>query len=266
MPDRESLRRTFDQQAELYQKARPDYPQSLFDDLFAVARLEPDARVLEIGCGTGQATRPLARRGCNVVCVELGEHLSAVARRELAQFRNVEVITASFESFEPHPAGFDLVLAATSWRWVNPAMRYQKAARMLRGGGSLAIIDGGHHVFPPGFDPFFQQIQKYYDSIGERAESGVGQTPNEVPDLRSEIESSGLFGDVGLKRYVWTVDYTAEQYIDVLNTYSGHIAMTDAQREVIFAGVRELMATREGRPIRKHYLSILHVAPLLSRG
>jgi hypothetical protein len=35
---------------------------------------------------------------------------------------------------------------------------------------------------------------------------------------------------------VWTVDYTAEKYIDVLNTYSGHIATTNAQREVIFAG------------------------------
>jgi hypothetical protein len=59
------------------------------------------------------------------------------------------------------------------------------------------------------------------------------------------------------------VDYTAEQYIDVLNTYSGHIAMTPAEREVIFTGVRELMASRGNRPIHKRYLGILHVAPLL---
>jgi 16S rRNA A1518/A1519 N6-dimethyltransferase RsmA/KsgA/DIM1 with predicted DNA glycosylase/AP lyase activity len=93
MADRESLRRTFDQQAELYQKARPDYPKALFEELFALAEFRSGARVLEIGWGTGQATRPLARRGCHVLCVELGEHLAAVARRELKKFRNVEVIT-----------------------------------------------------------------------------------------------------------------------------------------------------------------------------
>jgi SAM-dependent methyltransferase len=258
MADRKSLRRTFDQQAELYQKARPDYPEEVFDELSALAGLRPGSRVLEIGCGTGQATRPLARRGCRVVCVELGEHLAAVARRELKEFPDVEVITGAFESFEPRAEQFDVVLAATAWGWVDPAVRYQKAAAILGWGGALAIIHGGHHVFPAGFDPFFEQIQKYYDAIGERAESWPA--PDEVPDLRSEIEGSGLFGGVSIRRYVWTVDYTAEKYIDVLNTYSGHIAMTSAQREVIFAGVRDLMAFRPDRPIRKHYLSILHVA------
>jgi SAM-dependent methyltransferase len=261
MQDRDLLRRTFDLRAELYHRARPDYPELLFDDLFELADLRSGARVLEVGCGTGQATRPLARRGSQVVCVELGEHLAAVARRELVQFRDVEVFTAPFESFEPRVAGFDVVLAATSWRWVDPALRYRKAARMLRSGGALAIIDGGHHVFPPGFDPFFKQIQRYYDSIGE---SATWFAPDEVPDLHSEIEASRLFGEVKVRRYVWTVDYSAEQYIDVLNSYSGHIAMTPTRRERIFAGVRELMADRADRPIRKHYLSILHVAKLMN--
>jgi SAM-dependent methyltransferase len=135
MKDRESLRRTFDLRAELYQKVRPDYPGVLFDDLFALAELAPGARVLEAGCGTGQATRPMARRGCKIVCVEPGENLAAVARRELARFSNVEVVTAPFESFEPRIADFDLVFAATSWHWVDPAMRYWKAASLLRRGG-----------------------------------------------------------------------------------------------------------------------------------
>ncbi len=260
MEDRELLRRTFDSQAELYQRARPDYPEQIFDDLFELAALKPGARVLEVGCGTGQATRAMARRGCRVLCVEIGEHLAAVAQRELAKFRDVEVFTAPFESFEPRAGGFDLVLAATSWRWVDPAVRYQKAARMLRLGASLAIIDGGHHVFPPGFDPFFTQIQRYYESIGEHAERWPA--PDEVPDLRGEMEQSGLFSPVEIRRYVWTVDYSAEGYIDVLNTYSDHIAMAPAMRQRIFAGVRELMGERADRPIRKHYLSILHVAKL----
>jgi 2-polyprenyl-3-methyl-5-hydroxy-6-metoxy-1,4-benzoquinol methylase len=106
--DRESLKRIFDQDAELYDRARPGYPERLFDDLFALAALERGAAVLEIGCGTGQATRELARRGCRIVCVELGKRLAAVARRNLAHFPQVDVVTSAFETWAPHGAVFDM--------------------------------------------------------------------------------------------------------------------------------------------------------------
>jgi SAM-dependent methyltransferase len=61
--------RTFDQIAELYDRARPYYREEMFDDLFQLAGLEPaSTRILEIGCGTGRATEPLARRGADIVC------------------------------------------------------------------------------------------------------------------------------------------------------------------------------------------------------
>jgi len=78
---RERLRVTFDQAAELYDRARPGYPPALFTDLAELAGVGPGCRVLEIGCGTGQATGPLAERGCQVVAVELGAALAAAARR-----------------------------------------------------------------------------------------------------------------------------------------------------------------------------------------
>jgi len=98
---RETLRYTFDQIAALYDRARPNYPEQLFDDLFAVGSLGPRTKVLEIGCGTGQASRPLARRGCQLVCVELGEKLAEIARLNLADFPLVDVNTASFGTWEP---------------------------------------------------------------------------------------------------------------------------------------------------------------------
>ena len=61
-PDRLELRQTFNQAAERYDRARPTYPPALFDDLARLAGIGPGCRVLEIGCGTGQATVPLAER------------------------------------------------------------------------------------------------------------------------------------------------------------------------------------------------------------
>ena len=83
---RERLRQTFDRAAVLYDRVRPDYPEALFDDLITVAGLTPGDRLLEVGCATGKATRPLARRGFRITCVELGAELAAAARRNLAGF------------------------------------------------------------------------------------------------------------------------------------------------------------------------------------
>jgi protein-L-isoaspartate O-methyltransferase len=78
-PRRHSLRAGFDRAAEDYQRSRPVCPPQLFDDLIDLAGLEAGDRVIEIGCGTGQATVPLAERGLAVTAVELGAELAAVA-------------------------------------------------------------------------------------------------------------------------------------------------------------------------------------------
>ena len=143
--DRERRRATFDQAAELYDRARPGYPAELFDDLARLAGVGAGCRVLEVGPGTGQATVPLAERGCRIVAVELGEDLAAVARRRLARFPAVQVVTAAFEDWPPPAEPFDLVLAATVFHWIDPAVRVTKAADALRPGGALATI-ATHHV------------------------------------------------------------------------------------------------------------------------
>ena len=129
--DRDRLKTTFDEVAEVYDHARPIYPEQLFDDLIALAKLQPGANLLEIGCGTGRTTFPLARRGFQITCVELGENLAAVARRNLAPFPEVRVVVAPFETWDPRSQTFDLVYAAASWHWLDPDVRYSKAAALL---------------------------------------------------------------------------------------------------------------------------------------
>jgi len=256
---RETLRNTFDQVADLYDCARPNYPDALFDDLFALGSLTPAATVLEIGCGTGKASRPIAQRGCRLVCVELGSHLAEVARRNLANFPQAQVVNTEFETWESPAAVFDAVFAAASWHWLDPAVRYAKSARMLKPGGMLAIVSGGH-AFPQGFDPFFTEIQECYNAIGEGVGKWPPAVPDEVPDLREEIEGSGLFEDVRMKRYLWTVDYTASQYVDLLETFSGHRAIEQSKRDLLYADVRRRIDGLPGGRVRKHYLNVLHVA------
>ena len=251
--------RTFDEIAELYDKTRRPWPDELFSDLFVRSGIEPNAaNVLEIGCGTGQATLPMARRGCRVVCVEMGVNLANIARRNLAEFARVEVANARFEDWEASGV-FDIVLAVNSWHWLDPRLRYAKAARLLRVGGVLAFTTGSH-VFPHGFDPFFTEIQECYEAIGESSLEWPPPPPHKIPDAREEIERSGYFGDVFVTRHLWSEDFTADEYVGLMNTASDHRLMERAKRERLFREMRSLINARPERRIRKHNLTILHMA------
>jgi protein-L-isoaspartate O-methyltransferase len=103
--DRRDLGRVFDEVLELYDRVRPTYPDDLFADLVAIAGIDDRSRVLEVGCGTGQATRSLAALGCSVTAVEPGAGLVEVARRRLATFPNVEFQNSTFGwATGPHAA------------------------------------------------------------------------------------------------------------------------------------------------------------------
>ena len=259
--DRKKLRTTFDEDAELYDRARPHYPHQLFDDLLQMAELEPGARLLEIGCGTGRATMPLARLGFSILCVELGENMAAVARHNLAPFPEVNIDVVPFEEWDTGGERFELAFCAQVWHWLDPDVRYRKAADLLKPFGFLAIVDV-EHAFPKDADRFFVDIQDIYREIGEDHpnEQWPPPLPEDVPDFRDEIEASGLFGDVQARRYVWELVYTADEYIDLLNTFSGHIAMEPDKREFLYRNVRERINARPDPRVRRHWLAILNVA------
>lgn len=259
--DRERLRTAFDSKAELYQQARPEYPDRLYDCLVETVGIKPGNRLLEVGCATGKATIPLARRGFRITCVEIGADLAATARRDLAEFPRVEVIHSAFETWQSRPGDrFELVFAATAWHWLDPRLRYQRAWELLRPGGHLAFWSATH-VFPDGGDPFFVQIQDVYDEIGEGLPmDAVWPRPGELPDSRHEIEHSGRFTDVVVHQFDWEISYTTDEYIRLLDTFSGHIAMQAWKRNRLYTEIRRRLGQRPDGRLRRHWGAVLHVA------
>lgn len=257
-------RATFDRAAASYLTARPAYPPELFDDLISLTGITPADSLLEVGCGPGVATVALARRGFGITAIELGQQLADQARANLAEFPAVSVVTSSFEDWEPaHGSGadvsVDLIYAATAWHWVDPAVRYVKAAPLLKPGGHLAVWGAGH-AMPVGFDPFFTEIQAVYDEIGAgHPGEWPGPTPDQVPGLEAECAASGLFDVVGVRRYVWAIQYAVEAYLALLDTFSGHIAMDPAKRDHLYAEIRRRFAERSDGLVTRHWMSILTV-------
>lgn len=259
--ERRRLASTFDRAASLYQQARPEYPSELYDRLVEVTGLTPRSRLLEIGCASGKATLPLARRGYRITCLEPGGSLAAQARKTLAGF-DVEIVESRFEDWAVTKQRYALVYAASAWHWVDPRVRFQKAAGVLQPGGYLAIWGAGH-VIPYDGDRFFEDLQEVYDEIGESLPPGAPlPRPQELADDRTDIEGSGLFEIVELRQYDWETIYDAEGYIDLLNTFSGHIAMQDWQRERLYGEIRRRLAERHDGHLRRHWGRVLHIARL----
>ncbi len=258
--DRERLRQTFNQAAGSYHRARPDYPSELFDDLITVTGLAPGDRLLEVGCATGKATLPLARRGFQITCIELGPDLAAAARRNLLGL-DADIIEGRFEDWQPAPGEqFDLVFAATAWNWIDPARRYALAWQALRPGSHLAFWNA-LHVFPHGGDPFFGEIQDVYDEIGEGMPPGsTSARPGELADQAAEIEASGLFEVGHIRHFDWEQVYDADSYIELLNTFSGHIAMEGWKRERLYSEIRLRLSRRPDNAVRRHWEAVLHIA------
>ena len=203
----------------------------------------------------------MAGNGFRITALERGPSLAERARSNLREFPGVRVLEASFEDWETDQT-FDLVYAATAWHWIDPEVAYAKAASLLRPGGHLAIW-GASHGLPEGFDPFFTEIQSVYEQIGESHPGPwPGPPPEQWPGLGEQLRASGLFEEVGLLRYVWALRYTAEQYLALLDTFSGHIAMERQKRDLLYGEIRRRLARRADNSLTRHWASVLTVGRL----
>ncbi len=202
--------------AERYDRARPPYPDSLVRRLVE-ASPGPDA--LDVGCGTGIAARQLQAAGCEVLGVEPDERMAQFARG-----RGVPVEVATFEAWEPAGRTFDLVVAAQSWHWIDPAAGASKAAQVLRPRGILAVFS---HVYEPP-----AELAEPFAAAFRRA---VPDSPcATMPPIRlrdayqkgfqgvaEQIRQTGRFLEPEHWQSDWERVYTRDEWLDLLPTTGG---------------------------------------------
>jgi SAM-dependent methyltransferase len=251
------LRSLFDRVAEHYDAVRPGYPRAVVDDLVALAGLTPGARVLEIGCGTGQLTVELARRGLDVTAVELGASLARLARHHLAPFPDARVVVGAFEDHAVHEPA-DAVVAALSFHWLPPDVRVVRSAAALRPAGALALIEVSHVA--GGTDDFFVEVQRCHERFDPDTPPGLRlPAAHTVPLAYLELDQSPLFGMVERRRHEWEVTYSATTYCELLSTYSTNLALPDDLRDGLLDCIATLIDERYGGSVTKRYLAELVV-------
>jgi SAM-dependent methyltransferase len=237
----------FDSIAELYDSVRPGYPDLLFQDIERISELPRPASVLDIGCGTGKSTLPLAQRGHHVVALDPGERMLTVCRRNLHDFSNVSFVRTFLENWDPGESRFDLVVSGTALHWVADETQ-QKISVILKDGGWIGVF---WHTFLNGQEPVFAEFDQIYKEHSPENFAADFHATQEVFDRRREMQVLSLQGFQSWRviRYYSSMALDPDSYVGLMRTWSTH----RTARESLFDSIHEAIERNGGvlkKPIR----------------
>jgi len=240
-------RLVFGEVAELYDASRPTYPEAIIDDLAAwAADGDGPPRALEVGAGTGKATRLLTQRGVAVLAIEPSPEMAAIARRSTAASGRVEVRESDFEHTELGGRTFPLVYAAQAWHWVTQPAGYARARAALRGGGRLVAF-WNRPVW--GRSAIRTALDAAYDRYAADMPPGIARPIDRFDadeDWVSEIAAADGFAEPEVRGYDWSLRYTPAEYVDLITTHSEIRLLADDRRAALLAAVGEAITANGG--------------------
>jgi SAM-dependent methyltransferase len=252
-------RTTFDEDPDTYAAARPDYPTQVYRALVQRCGLGPGTRVLEIGPGTGQATRHLLAAGAHVTAVELGPALAGRLRRDLVGTA-LTVVEGDFATVTVPDAGFDLGACATAWHWLDPAVAVGKLGRAVRPGGWLAVW---WTVFAdPDAPPLWRDgLDALFARHLPDQRRGPGQVPRPLQtDARiAELRAGGWFGPVDVRLIRSSQQLTAAGARALFSTFSNIHAAAPGPREAFLDGLAELVAAQPGGVVTDRHVTAMYL-------
>jgi SAM-dependent methyltransferase len=223
----DDIRLSFNEAAEIYDEIRPSYPGDLFDALFQLLPSGPE--IVEVGPGTGQATKDLLGRGAWVHAIEIGSAMAAKLRSNLPSDR-LRVSVGDFEQLVLATASADAVFSATAYHWITPPAQTDRPASLLRSGGVIAIVDL-IQVAAPSDLGFFAAAQPIYGRYGQGHAAPPTPTREGVdPAIRSALDADGRFDCVTVRRYDWDQTYRASDYRKLMLSYSAIQMMKENDR------------------------------------
>lgn len=246
-----------------YASARPDYPERVFELLVERCGLGPGCRTLDVGAGSGLATRELARRGARpVVAVEPDAGFAA----ELAALGGttkgaVEHVAASFDEAPLEPGSFDLVTSATAFHWLDPERDHARLGACLRPAGWLALfwnVFGDPRIHDPFHEatlPLMAELARSPTQLADRRLPFSLETEARVADLRR----AGAAEEVHTEELGWTLQLDPAGVRALYATFSPVAWLGEAERTALLDRLAEVAERDFGGVVERRMVTPLYL-------
>jgi SAM-dependent methyltransferase len=260
--DRDAGRLLFGDDPRAYDESRPEYPDRVYELLAERAPLGPTARVLEIGAGSGLATRRIAGLGvASIVAVEPDARLAAYLAQQLDETA-VEVIAQPFEDVQLAPASFDLAISATAFHWLEQAPALRKVANLLRPGGGWAMW---WTVFgdPDQPDAFMQAAQPLLEGLPLGPSHPASASKNfslDVDARLGDLAAVGLFEQLQSELIRWSVRLDTAQLRGLYATFSTLTALPPDDQQKLLDELVQLAQSRFGGSVERRFVTAVYTA------
>ena len=254
-------RRVFGSDPETYDRARPGHAERVYEILVERCGLGPGTRVLEVGPGTGQATRRLLELGAGpLVAIEPNEDLARYLAGSVGDRADIRV--TALEDAELPESSFDLATAASSFHWIDEASGLATLFRALRPSGWVALWWTGFGD-PARPDPFRDATTPLLDDM-PKSPVGIhrgGRTPTEEGSARwlSSLEAAG-FVDVSHERISWSKTFDAKGIREIFSTFSPFLVIDDELRTSKLDELERIARTEFGGKVEKPIVTALYTA------
>jgi SAM-dependent methyltransferase len=228
---------SFGSVAEAYERFRPGYPVELLDLVTAYAG-GPIGTALEIGAGTGKATRLFAQGGVAVTATEPDAAMLAELRKHVPA--DVTTLQAAFEDL-PLDSSYDLVYAAAALHWTNPEGRWERMAALVRPGGVFTSFGVPIQLADPALREAARAARApYLEEDGVPSPDGTpADRPMQWPG--TELQQSEWFTDVRQATIDRRLTMSAADFIGHLSTVSAYVMLTPADRDEVFRRTAQVL-------------------------